>query len=139
MPAAAEEIAILNERLTRGPVDLKQGGQFIELLCNLIPSMVAQQVAHDSFEDEPPFSFAYVVETDKPLAVAFRLKGFGGGVRIAGAVVLKDRQEALSPEGMNTRDDPLRIAPARRPVEAAGSAFTVVFDPYSLTRLDLGR
>lgn len=75
---------------------------------------------------------------DKPLAAAFRLKGFGGGVRIAGAVVLKDRQEALSPEGMNTRDDPRRIAPARRPVEAAGSAFTVVFEPYSLTRLDLG-
>jgi alpha-N-arabinofuranosidase len=66
MPAAAEEIVILSEHLTRGPVDLKQGGQFIELLCNLIPSMIAQQVANDSFEDEPPFGFAYVVETDKP-------------------------------------------------------------------------
>jgi len=66
MPAAAEEIVILNEHLTRGPVDLKQGGQFIEPLCHLIPSMIAQQVANDSFEDEPPFNFAYVAETDKP-------------------------------------------------------------------------
>jgi alpha-N-arabinofuranosidase len=66
MPAAAEEIVILNEHLTRTPIDRKQGGQFIELLCNLIPSMIAQQVAGDSFEDEPPFNFAYVVETDKP-------------------------------------------------------------------------
>ena len=44
MPVA-EEIVILNERLTRLPVDLKQGGQFIEPLCELIPSMIAQQVA----------------------------------------------------------------------------------------------
>ncbi|MCX5670053.1 MAG: hypothetical protein NTU94_01855 [Planctomycetota bacterium] len=79
-----------------------------------------------------------VNSTDKPLTVTFRLKGFRGGVRTAGAVVLKDRQGPLSPEGMNSRDDPVRIAPAARSVEAAGSAFTVVFDPFSLTRLDLG-
>ncbi len=76
--------------------------------------------------------------TDRALATAFRLKGFRGGVRKAGAVVLRDREGPGSPEGMNSRDDPQRIAPAARRVEAAGDAFTVVFDPFSVTRLDLG-
>ena len=79
-----------------------------------------------------------VNSTDKALAVAFSLKGFPGGVRTAGAVVLADREAALSAEGMNSRDDPRRIAPVARPVAAAGSNFTVVFEPFSLTRLDLG-
>jgi alpha-N-arabinofuranosidase len=48
------------------PIDVKQGGQFIEVLCNLIPSMTAQQVAGDSFEEELPWHFAFEPETDKP-------------------------------------------------------------------------
>jgi alpha-N-arabinofuranosidase len=48
------------------PVDPKQQGQFIELLCRLIPSMLAQQVDNDSFEEEAPYRFAYVKETDHP-------------------------------------------------------------------------
>jgi alpha-N-arabinofuranosidase len=76
--------------------------------------------------------------TDRALVIAFRFKGFRGGIKTAAGVVLKDREGALSAEAMNSRDDPLRIAPTSRPVEAAGSAFTVVFEPFSLTRLDLG-
>jgi alpha-N-arabinofuranosidase len=48
------------------PIDAKQLGQFIEMLCRLIPSMIAQQVDNDSFEDEPPYRFSYVKETDHP-------------------------------------------------------------------------
>ena len=48
------------------PVDVKQGGQFIEHLCNLVPSMLAQQVASDSFEEEKPWNFAHKPEIDKP-------------------------------------------------------------------------
>lgn len=48
------------------PIDAKQQGQFIEMLCRLIPSMIAQQVDNDSFEDEPPYRFSYVKETDHP-------------------------------------------------------------------------
>jgi len=48
------------------PIDVKQGGQFIELLCRLIPSMLAQQVDGDSFEDEPPYRYSYRREIDKP-------------------------------------------------------------------------
>ncbi len=61
-----ESITILNERISTKPIDLKQGGQFIEPLCNLIPSMLAQQVAGDSFEEEPPYKVAYKKELDKP-------------------------------------------------------------------------
>ena len=48
------------------PVDAKQQGQFIEMLCRLIPSMIAQQVDNDSFEEEPPYRFSYIKETDHP-------------------------------------------------------------------------
>lgn len=61
-----EGIRILNERLTRLPIDAKQGGQFIEPLCNLIPSLLAQQVANTSFEDDPPWKVAFRRETDRP-------------------------------------------------------------------------
>ena len=61
-----QHVTITAKRLSARPIDLKQGGQFIEPLCELLPSMIAQQVANDSFEDEPPFNFAYIQETDKP-------------------------------------------------------------------------
>jgi len=48
------------------PIDPKQQGQFIEHLCRLIPSMLAQQVDNDSFEEQAPYNFAYVRETDRP-------------------------------------------------------------------------
>jgi len=79
-----------------------------------------------------------VNSTEKALAITFRLKGFPGGITSAGAVVLKDSAELLTAEGMNSRDDPQRIVPARRPLRAAGQALTVVLDAFSLTRLDLG-
>jgi alpha-L-arabinofuranosidase len=51
-----------------GLIDPKQCGQFIEPLCNLIPSMTAQQVENTSFEDEPPYraDLKYKEEIDKP-------------------------------------------------------------------------
>ena len=36
------------------------------MLCRLIPSMIAQQVDNDSFEEEPPYRFAYIKETGHP-------------------------------------------------------------------------
>jgi alpha-N-arabinofuranosidase len=64
--ATAEEAQIRLQKLSRRPVDLKQGGQFIEVLCHLIPSMTAQQVDSTSFEEEPPWKVTYKRETDKP-------------------------------------------------------------------------
>lgn len=59
-------VTISNERLGQRPIDLKQGGQFIEFLCNLLPSMIAQQVDSTSFEEEPPWNQAFNQPTDKP-------------------------------------------------------------------------
>lgn len=61
-----EEVRISSQRISRLPIDAKQGGQFIEPLCNLIPSMIAQQVNSTSFEEEPPCKFVYKSEIDKP-------------------------------------------------------------------------
>lgn len=61
-----ERIQITAERLSTRPIDAKQGGQFIEPLCHLIPSLVAQQVANTSFEIDPPWNVAFRGEIDKP-------------------------------------------------------------------------
>jgi alpha-N-arabinofuranosidase len=60
------ELHIRLESAGKQPIDAKQQGQFIEMLCRLIPSMIAQQVDNDSFQEEPPYRFAYVKETDHP-------------------------------------------------------------------------
>lgn len=61
-----ERVQISEEPLFDRTIDIKQGGQFIEPLCNLIPSMLAQQVANDSFEEEPPYKVTYKADLDKP-------------------------------------------------------------------------
>jgi len=65
-PTGPVEVRITSDRLGTRPLDPKQGGQFIEPLCNLIPSLLAQQVANTSFEEEPPWKVAYKGEVDKP-------------------------------------------------------------------------
>ena len=65
MPAP-REIVITSKKLSQGTIDSKQCGQFIEPLCNLIPSMTAQQVENTSFEDEPPYRVQYKAEIDRP-------------------------------------------------------------------------
>ncbi|MEW6252830.1 MAG: alpha-L-arabinofuranosidase C-terminal domain-containing protein, partial [Planctomycetota bacterium] len=47
-------------------IDVKQGGQFLEPLCGMLPAAIAQQVANDSFEDEPPYRVAHRKEVDQP-------------------------------------------------------------------------
>lgn len=61
-----ESVTISIERLGKRSIDIKQGGQFIEFLCNLIPSMIAQQVDSTSFEEEPPWNQAFKQAIDKP-------------------------------------------------------------------------
>jgi len=63
---ATKEIRILPQRLGKRPIDVKQGGQFIEPLCNLIPSITSQQVDLPSFEEEPKWNVSYKAATDKP-------------------------------------------------------------------------
>src|SRR5579862_4187120 len=61
-----EDVHIVAGHTTKRPIDAKQQGQFIELLCNLIPSITAQQVVSTSFEDAPPCHVAYKREVDEP-------------------------------------------------------------------------
>ncbi len=65
-PAQTEAVTISDERLSKRPIDLKQGGQFMEPLCDVLPSMTAQQVNSTSFEEETPWNYAYKAEVDKP-------------------------------------------------------------------------
>jgi alpha-N-arabinofuranosidase len=64
--AASPNVEIDLSRRGPAPIDAKQCGQFIEPLCNMLPSAIAQQVAGDSFEEEPPWSVAFRPEIDRP-------------------------------------------------------------------------
>ena len=62
----AAEVHIKNTKISTRPIDVKQGGQFIEPLCHMIPSMLAQQVEADSFEEEAPCEPNYKQGMDWP-------------------------------------------------------------------------
>jgi alpha-N-arabinofuranosidase len=74
-----KEVRIFHEKLSKLPIDLKQCGQFIEPLCRLLPSMIAQQVESTSFEKEEEWWPSYKREIDKP----FRPWYPSGAVQVA--------------------------------------------------------
>jgi len=53
------DVHVTSAKLSNRAIDVKQGGQFIEPLCHLIPSMMAQQVEDTSFEEEAPCEPTY--------------------------------------------------------------------------------
>ena len=61
-----KDVRIFNQKVSKRPIDLKQGGQFIEPFCRMLPSMLAQQVESTSFEEEPEWMVSYKKEIDKP-------------------------------------------------------------------------
>ena len=63
---AREDVRIFAGHAKNRTIDAKQQGQFIELLCNHIPSIIAQQVVSTSFEDAPPCHVDYRREVDEP-------------------------------------------------------------------------
>ena len=62
----SESVRIEAEHTTKRPVNPMQQGQFIEFLCGLIPSIIAQQVNNTSFEEAPPCQVSYKKEVDEP-------------------------------------------------------------------------
>ena len=64
--ARDELVRIMAEHITKRPINPMQQGQFIELLCGLIPSIIAQQVSGTSFEEAPPCQVSYKKEVDEP-------------------------------------------------------------------------
>lgn len=65
-PADTESVTISDERLSKRPISQLQGGQFMEPLCDVLPSMTAQQVQSTSFEEETPWTYSYKAAVDKP-------------------------------------------------------------------------
>jgi alpha-N-arabinofuranosidase len=61
---AAEAVRITREPLVPGEISPFQYGQFVEYLCNLVPSMWAERVHDGSFEGLSPYKVAYLRETD---------------------------------------------------------------------------
>jgi alpha-L-arabinofuranosidase len=67
----------------------------------------------------------------------FQLDGFSSPAAGATVTVLKDRDNALDSEAMNTRNDPSRITTSSEAADLKGSAFSFLFEPYSVTMLEL--
>jgi alpha-N-arabinofuranosidase len=57
-------IKITREPLRPDRINPYQYGQFVEYLCDLVPSMWAEKLFDGSFEGLTPYKFAYIRETD---------------------------------------------------------------------------
>jgi alpha-L-arabinofuranosidase len=67
----------------------------------------------------------------------FRLTDFPSEVQGGTVYVLKDRDEAGTPEVMNSRNDAERIVSSKQPAVLRGKDFDYSFPPFSLTLLEL--
>jgi len=79
-----------------------------------------------------------VNSTERTIEVSTILTGFMQGVRSAQAFVLRNSDGALTPEVMNSRDEPDRVRVFTHRAKASGSGFTLSFEPFSLTLYELG-
>jgi len=57
-------IRITNQPLVNAQIDPMQYGQFVEYLCDLVPSMWAERLYDGSFEGLSPYKFAFIKQTD---------------------------------------------------------------------------
>ncbi len=60
----SQPIKITDEPLCPGRINPMQYGQFIEYLCDLVPSMWAEKLYDPSFEGLTPYKFVFLKETD---------------------------------------------------------------------------
>ncbi len=58
------EVTVRKEPLVNGEITRLQCGQFIEYLCDLVPSMWAEKLYDNSFEGLSTYGFVYLKETD---------------------------------------------------------------------------
>jgi len=64
MDPSAHPIKVTRDPLCAGEISPFQYGQFVEYLCNLVPSMWAEKLHDGSFEGLSPYDFVYLKETD---------------------------------------------------------------------------
>ncbi len=62
--AGTDTIRVTRDFLQAGAISPMQSGQFIEYLCNLVPSMWAEKLSDGSFEGLTPYNVAFIKETD---------------------------------------------------------------------------
>jgi len=84
------QVVITREPLRPGRINPDQYGQFVEYLCNLVPSMWADKLFDGSFEGLSPYKFAYIQETD------FRERPWYPSGATNRAVLLRDRSTRIS-------------------------------------------
>jgi alpha-N-arabinofuranosidase len=84
-----ETLHITREALP-GKINPLQYGQFIEYLCDLVPSMWAEKLYDGSFEGPGPYKFAYLKETD------FREKPWYPDGAVNRAEYVLDRDQPVS-------------------------------------------
>jgi hypothetical protein len=92
-------------------------------------------------EDGKTLRIYSVNSTAEARELKFHLVDFPSSVKRGVAYVLEDRDEAGTPEVMNSRDDATRVMVATSPVSAGGKDVAYVFPPYTVTLLefDLGK
>jgi alpha-L-arabinofuranosidase len=78
-----------------------------------------------------------VNSTAEPENVQFHLDGFSSPVAGGEIAILKDRENALDSEAMNSQNDPERITTASHTTDLKGSEFPFVFAPFTVTMLEL--
>ena len=61
---AQNAVVVTREPLRPGRIEPGQYGQFVEYLCDLVPSMWADKLSDDNFEGLSPYKFVYLKETD---------------------------------------------------------------------------
>lgn len=110
------EITIRNEPLVNGEISRRQCGQFIEYLCDLVPSMWAEKLYDNSFEGLSPYDFVYLKETDfkekpwHPSGATNRAKyELDKTQKISGDVSMKIIAEAGAPATVGISQDGLSL------------------------------
>src|SRR5271154_2650080 len=78
-----------------------------------------------------------VNSTDQAENVQFHLDGFSESIAGGDVTMLKDREDALDSEAMNSRNGPDRIRTSSQEVGLKGSQFPFSFAPFSVTMLEL--
>ncbi len=107
-------------------------------LCVSLPSKDCQLDVSAALNESRETLFVFVVNVrPEPIATTVQLSGFAGCAAKCTETILKDRDDALCAEIMNTRDDPVRVTPLSRDIDLSGGTCAAVLDPLSLTLIEM--
>jgi alpha-N-arabinofuranosidase len=109
----------------------------IERQADLAWRLQEPDVSATLTEDGKTLRIYAVNSTMEDQPITFDLTAFPHDISGGTASVLTDRDQALSSEVMNTREDANRIVPASRPLPAGGRRFEHTLPPFSVNLLEL--